>query len=128
MTLALFDTHVLLWAAQGSDRLPAGAIDLLADPDTVPHFSAASIWEVAIKSALGRADFAVDARALAVALRSAGYVELPVTSASAAAVADLPALHGDPFDRILAAQAATEDVVLVTHDRMVARYPRTRLV
>lgn len=127
-TLALFDTHLLLWAAKGSAQLPAGARDLLADPDTAPHFSAASIWEVAIKSSLGRSDFAVDAEALAGALRAAGYIELAIQSADACAVANLPALHGDPFDRMLVAQAATQGVVLVTHDRTLARYPSTQLV
>ncbi|MCB7135145.1 type II toxin-antitoxin system VapC family toxin [Cellulosimicrobium marinum] len=119
----LLDTHLLLWAADEVDRLPAAATDLLADPDVDAWFSAASIWEIAIKRGLDRPDFRVDAGVFRRALLRAGFVELAVTGAHAAAVALLPPVHRDPFDRLLVAQAATEGITLVTHDEVVGRYP-----
>ena len=119
----LLDTHLLIWAATDSKRLPRQALELVLDPDGTLHFSAASIWEVAIKSSLGRADFAVDAAVLRRGLLDNGYVELAVTSVHAAAVAGLPPLHEDPFDRLLVAQAASEGMVLVTVDAKLADYP-----
>lgn len=119
----LLDTHVLLWAAGVSDRLPDDGRSLLEQPGTQPVFSAASIWEVAIKSGIGRADFRVEPHLLRRGLLENGYTELPVTGAHAVAVALLPALHKDPFDRILVAQAQVEGITLVTADETVARYP-----
>jgi PIN domain nuclease of toxin-antitoxin system len=118
----LLDTHILLWAAAGSDRLTSAARRLIGDPANTLVFSAASLWEIAIKSGLGRDDFQVDAKRLRTGLRDNGYVELPVTGAHAAAVADLPPLHRDPFDRLLIAQARIEGLELVTADRIVAQY------
>jgi PIN domain nuclease of toxin-antitoxin system len=118
----LFDRHLLLWAAAGAG-LPSKAEAVLRDPEIVPIFSAASIWEVAIKARLGRPDFKADANLLRRGLLDNGYVELPVKSAHAAAVTLLPGLHKDPFDRMLVAQAIVEGVVLLTADAMVARYP-----
>ena len=119
----LLDTHVLLWAAGDPDRLPADARTLLEDRTTEPIFSAASLWEVAIKSGLGRSDFRVDPRLLRRGLLEHGYAELAVTGVHAVAVDLLPPLHRDPFDRILIAQAQIEGIVLLTADAAVARYP-----
>ena len=119
----LLDTHLLLWAAAGSVRLPAEARRLIDLPETEPFVSAASLWEVAIKNALGRADFQIDPRRLRRGLFDNGYSELPVTGAHAAEVGLLPPIHGDPFDRILVAQARVEGFTLLTADRTVARYP-----
>ena len=119
----LLDTHVLLWAAGAPERLASDIRALLDDPDNQPIFSAASLWEIAIKRALGRADFAVDARALRHGLLDNGYFELPVSGEHAVAVDALPAIHKDPFDRILVAQAIVESVTLLTADAIVARYP-----
>lgn len=120
--LLLLDTHILLWAAYQPERLSAVGNALLSDPVNTPLFSAASIWEVAIKAGLGRPDFTVDANVLRRALVENDYRELPVTGAHAAAVAGLPALHRDPFDRLLVAQARVEGVVLLTADQQVAAY------
>ena len=119
----LLDTHVLLWAAGDPDRLPADACTLLEDRTTEPIFSAASLWEVAIKSGLGRSDFRVDPRLLRRELLEHSYTELAVTGAHAVAVDLLPPLHRDPFDRLLIAQAQIEGIVLLTADAAVARYP-----
>lgn len=118
----LLDTQILLWAAAGSDRLTSAARRLIGDPANTLVFSAASLWEIAIKSGLGRDDVQVDAKRLRTGLRDNGYVELPVTGAHAAAIADLPPLHRDPFDRLLIAQARIEGLELVTADRIVAQY------
>ena len=119
----LLDTHLLLWAAGSPDRLPAAARSLLEDPQNEPIFSSASLWEVAIKHGLGRADFRVDARLLRRGLLDNGYGELPITSEHAVALDSLPSIHKDPFDRILIAQSMVEGITLLTADPLVARYP-----
>ena len=119
----LLDTHVLLWAAGMPERLPPDARALIEDTANEPYFSAASLWEVAIKSGLGRDDFRVDPRVLRRALLENGYAELPITGAHAVAVDLLPPIHGDPFDRLLVAQAQIEAMTLLTADEIVARYP-----
>ena len=118
----LLDTHVLLRAARGSD-LSAGLRQLLEDQANRLVFSAASIWEIAIKSGLGRPDFDVPSGVFRRGLLEAGYQELPVTGVHAAALQGLPALHRDPFDRILVAQAMVESLTLVTADRTILTYP-----
>ncbi|MFZ0961320.1 MAG: type II toxin-antitoxin system VapC family toxin [Terriglobia bacterium] len=118
----LLDTHLLLWAAGEPDQLPAPARALIADPANELIFSAASLWEIAIKRQLGRNDFQVDPRLLRRGLRDNGYLELPVSSDHALAIDSLPPLHKDPFDRILIAQATVEGMILLTVDPVVARY------
>ena len=119
----LLDTHVLLWAAVASRRLPEDARALIEDPGNELVFSAASLWEVAIKNGFGREEFSVDPRLLRRGLLENGYVELPVTGAHAVAVDLLPPIHKDPFDRILVAQAQIEGFTLLTADEVVTRYP-----
>ena len=119
----LLDTHLLLWAAGVPERLPDEARALLEEENATPFFSAASLWEVAIKDGLGRADFSVDPRVLRRGLLENGYVEMAVTGAHVVAVDLLPPIHKDPFDRLLIAQARVEGLTLLTADRIVARYP-----
>jgi len=119
----LLDTHVLIWAAGFPDRMSIEAQDLVADTDNDLVFSAASLWEVAIKSALGREDFTIDARLLRRGLLDNGYSELPVASEHAVAIDGLPPIHKDPFDRLLIAQAMVEGITLLTADDLVAQYP-----
>ena len=119
----LLDTHLLLWAAGSPGRLPLAARLLLEETQNELLFSAASLWEIAIKNALGRADFQVDARVLRRGLLDNGYQELAITSEHAVSIASLPPIHKDPFDRILVAQATVEGIVLLTMDAMVAQYP-----
>jgi len=118
----LVDTHLLLWAVASSRRLPRGARALIEDPANEVYYSAASIWEIAIKSALRRKDFRVDVPALLAALARMGFVELPVTGAHAARVVQLANIHRDPFDRLLVAQSVVEPLTLLTNDRLLARY------
>lgn len=118
----LLDTHLLLWAAGQPEKLPEEARGLLLDPANQLVFSAASLWEIAIKNSLGRADFSIDPRRLWRLLLANGYRELPVSSEHALAVNDLPPRHKDPFDRILVAQARVEGLLLLTADTAVADY------
>ena len=118
----LLDTHLLLWAAGEPERLSAKARTLLLDPANQLVFSAVSLWEISIKNSLDRADFNVDPRRLWRMLLVNGYRELPVTSEHTVAVNDLPQLHKDPFDRILVAQARVEGLLLLTVDKVVAKY------
>jgi PIN domain nuclease of toxin-antitoxin system len=122
MTL-LLDTHLLLWVISQSGRLSQPARQLIGEPDNELVFSTASIWEVAIKHGRGRDDFKVDPRVLRRGLLDNFYRELPVTGEHAVAVANLPPLHKDPFDRMLVAQSVVEGIVLLTTDPVVAQYP-----
>ena len=119
----LLDTHVLLWAAGEPDRLSHETRALLGDSGNELLFSAASMWEIAIKSRLGREDFQVNARLLRRGLLDNGYEELFIKCEHALAIDTLPPIHGDPFDRILVAQATIEGIELLTADQVIARYP-----
>lgn len=116
----LLDTHILLWAAAG--ELPAKAAEYIEDENNSLFFSSASIWEVVIKSGLGRSDFTVDPSILYHGLLGAGYVELPVTTEHALGVERLPQIHKDPFDRILLSQAISEHCTFLTADANIAQY------
>ncbi|MGN6390309.1 MAG: type II toxin-antitoxin system VapC family toxin [Burkholderiaceae bacterium] len=119
----LLDTHLLLWAAGQPERLSAAARTMLNDPQNALLFSAASLWEIAIKRGLGREDFRADPRLLRRGLLDNGYGELPIASEHAVAVDGLPPIHKDPFDRILVAQSIVEGITLLTADPLVAQYP-----
>ena len=119
----LLDTHILLWGAVEPERLSRTASALIEISDNQIMFSALSLWEIAIKTGRGRADFRIDAGLLRRSLLDNGYAELPVTGAHAAALAGLPPIHRDPFDRMLVAQATVEGFTLVTSDPVIAKYP-----
>lgn len=119
----LLDTHILLWAAGQPKRLSTTARRLLNDKRHQLHFSAASIWEVAIKQSLGRDDFRADPGLLRRGLLENGYEEIPINGGHAVAVSALSPFHRDPFDRILIAQALVEGMLLVTADAQIAQYP-----
>jgi PIN domain nuclease of toxin-antitoxin system len=119
----LLDTQLLLWAAGQPERLPVAARSMIDDDRNQPMFSAASLWEVAIKSSLGRDDLRADARLLRRGLLDNGYDELAIGGDHAVAVTNLPPIHKDPFDRMLVAQAAIEGILLLTADPVVAQYP-----
>jgi len=119
----LLDTHLLLWAAGPSPHLSARARRLIDDPDNELVVSAASLWEIAIKSALRRPNFRLDAPLFRRNLLNNSYQELAVTGEHVVAVVALPLLHRDPFDRILVAQSIVEGITLLTSDPRVAQYP-----
>ena len=122
----LLDAHVLLWALSAPERIPERERGVLEDGANRVLYSAASIWEIAIKQALGRVRFDFDAGAIALEAQGVGFSELPVFAAAAAGVAKLPAHHRDPFDRLLVAQALSEPARLLTADP--ALVPYTELV
>ena len=118
----LLDTHVALWALTDDARLPPVARRLIADPRSEVWVSAASVWEITIKYRLGRGDMPISGDQALQWFNAAGYAVLAISAAHAAATEDLPALHADPFDRLLVAQALAEPLRLITHDRAVAAY------
>ena len=118
----LLDTHLLLWAAARSARLPREARELLQDDSNDVYYSAASIWEIAIRSSLRRKDFRIDLAQLLATLPEMGLVELPVTATHAAGATSLPPIHRDPFDRLLIAQSIVEPLTLLTNDALLDRY------
>lgn len=125
----LLDTHLLLWAVASSGRLSPETRSLIEDPSNDVHYSAASIWEIAIKSTLRRKDFRVDLSLLRSSFPRMDLAELPVTAEHAAGVTELPPIHRDPFDRLLVAQSIVEPMVLLTNDVALAGYgPVVRVV
>ena len=112
----LLDTHALVWSGFASPKLGANAVALIRDKSNQKYFSAASIWEIAIKARLGRPDFRVEAGLLRNGLLANGYIELVMTSAHAITAAKLPFAHKDPFDRMLLAQALEEGLTLLSAD------------
>ncbi len=118
----LLDTQVILWALIDSPRLSSEARGMLLDPANEIYFSSATIWEVAIKHRLAREDMPVSGAEATRLCRLAGYTELTVTSTHAAATELLPPHHADPFDRILVAQAKSEPMQLLTHDKTLPKY------
>ena len=115
----LLDTHVFIWSVMDSRQLKAVTRRYLASAEIV-YVSAASIWEIAIKSRIGK--MTGDVEAFAAAIDTSGFQELPVTTMHAAAVAKLPLHHADPFDRMLIAQAFLEPLRLVTADKVLVAY------
>jgi len=118
----LLDTHILLWAARNESRLSYQALSLIENPDNDLLYSVASLWEIVIKNSLGRADFYVNATVLRRNLLENGYQELAVAGEHMQALASLPPLHKDPFDRILIAQAIQEGMPLLTADAQIVQY------
>lgn len=122
----LLDTHVLLWALSDDPRLPDRYRSAVLEPRNRILVSAASIWEIAIKSARGRLE--VDVDEVTTAVETSGFDGLPISSTHAAATCHLPDLHRDPFDRILAAQAITERLHLATLDAQLQAYTEVRVL
>jgi len=118
----LLDTQIMLWALTGSARLSRVAHDLIMDPRHTIYVSTASLWEVAIKHALGRGDMPVSGARTGELCAKAGYRELSIAWRHAVALEGLPAIHGDPFDRILVAQATCESMRLLSRDATLAAY------
>jgi PIN domain nuclease of toxin-antitoxin system len=115
----LIDTHVLLWWRGDSHRISADAHEAIANPDVPLFFSAASIWEIAIKRAQGKLSVPEN---LLDTMEQRGFLELPVVSRHAIRAGALPAHHSDPFDRMIVAQAQTEGFTVVTKDTRIAAY------
>lgn len=115
----LLDTHTLLWWLAGAVELPKKARELVSDPGNLVFVSAASVWEIRIKQALGKVTVPPSFKE---ALAAEAFERLPIRIEHAHAVHELPPLHKDPFDRMLVAQAVCEELNLLTHDRQLQRY------
>ena len=118
----LLDTKVLIWALSNPAKLDPRTQMLLRSAENKVAFSAASIWEIAIKSRLGRTDFRVRPEQVVQEARDIGFTELAIHAAVAVRVADLPQHHGDPFDRLLVVQAMAGPMQLFTSDATLQRY------
>ncbi|CAN5130031.1 type II toxin-antitoxin system VapC family toxin [soil metagenome] len=122
----LLDTHILLWALSSDPRLSNEAVKLIGDSKNEVLVSAASIWEISIKYSLGRLSHSP--AEITEAAISTGFSQLPIAFEHCHALAALPAVHSDPFDRMLIAQSLTEPAILVTHDRLLKEYGSTILL
>ena len=118
----LLDTHVLLWALAEPGKIPAPFRERIEADENEVLFSAASIWELAIKMQVGRFPFPMSPGEIAASAVRMGFLELAVTSAHATRIGRLPLHHRDPFDRILVAQTLCEPARFVTADKILARY------
>jgi PIN domain nuclease of toxin-antitoxin system len=125
MSRFLVDTQLLLWNVYGSRKVPARLARLFGDGRHQFFYSAASLWEIAVKAARGQEDFVAEVGEIRDALEENGFHELPVGSQHAVALAALPPIHADPFDRMLIAQAIVEPMALITTDERLAAYPGT---
>jgi PIN domain nuclease of toxin-antitoxin system len=114
----LLDTHLLLWALSSPEKLSKRARQRIDSSDV--YASAASIWEISIKSALGKLE--ADPDEVLAGVESAGFNHLSIVGAHAAKVAGLPPIHKDPFDRLLVAQARFEPMILLTNDELLSGY------
>jgi PIN domain nuclease of toxin-antitoxin system len=110
----LLDSHAFLWWLAEDPKLQTGARQAVADPSSVVHVSAASVWELSIKASLGKLD--LDGADLVEEIAANDFVELPILARHALAAATLPRHHDDPFDRMLIAQAQVEGLTIVTRD------------
>lgn len=119
----LLDTHIALWAIADSRRLSKVARDLIRSPEASIWVSVATIWEIAIKHAMGKGDMPESSAVALRYFRDSGYRFLPVEPEHAVAVEAMPVIHRDPFDRLLIAQAAHEGMILLTSDAVIAKYP-----
>ncbi len=117
----LLDTHILLWWLSDDPVLPAAAKAAIGDPASEVFVSAATVWEIAIKHALGRLDFPI--AGMPAIIGQAGFTPLGIAVEHAILAGGLPPHHHDPFDRMLVAQARHEGLTIVSADAMIRRYP-----
>lgn len=116
----LLDTHILIWSLQDNERLSYQVRELINDANNEIYVSAASIWEIAIKSSLDKLNLSVDE--IVKTLHHSDYFQLPITFSHTAKTARLPYHHNDPFDRVLIAQALVEELTFITHDDKIKQY------
>jgi PIN domain nuclease of toxin-antitoxin system len=124
----LIDTHVFIWYIQNSERLPNSVSTVINDGDNKILLSIASIWEMAIKQSTGKLNLGVPYIGFIEEQMRLNNIELlPISLNHIEVVTTLPFHHRDPFDRILIAQAITEDIILVSADSVFALYPVQRI-
>lgn len=118
----LLDTHILLWLEYNVKKIPNDVINLLENPEIAVYFSIASLWEIAIKINLNKRDFDVHLTSLYDAMVKNGFEEIAIRKPHLNIVSQLPIQHKDPFDRLLIAQAMSENLTLITHDEKIWQY------
>jgi len=121
----LLDTHIALWAITDDARLATRARQMIVAPENQVAVSTASVWEIAIKHAIGRDRMPVPAAEAVAFFRTSGFLIVNITPEHAVHAGALPPIHADPFDRLIVAQALTEPFRLVTRNAAVARYSDT---
>lgn len=120
----LLDTVTFLWIAEGSERLSETAVELFRNPDHEVYLSAISAWEIAVKHELGRLPLPQSPGRFVPAMREAHAIDsLPLVESAAGQLGKLPALHRDPFDRMLVCQAIDTGLTILTPDELVSQYP-----
>ena len=117
----LLDTHAILWYVDAAQELPLALRDLM--DESACFYSVASLWEIAIKQSLGRLNRNITVSEYDNICRQAGFIRLHIQPSHLEHIKNLPDIHRDPFDRLLVAQAQEEQLVLITHDRMIPQYP-----
>jgi len=120
----LLDSHIFLWWLSDADRLEKKIYDIISDSKNQIYISAATIWEIAIKEALGK--LKVDTN-LSEAIKECGFIELKLSAKCADFTKKLPHIHKDPFDRMLISQAMQEDLILISADRFIKEYDNVKV-
>ena len=116
----LLDTHILLWWLSDDRKLAKGAREIIANPNNDVLVSSASVWEISIKTGLGRLEIELDD--LEDVVVKNGFRPLPIGLRHAVTASRLPTVHRDPFDRMLVAQARVEELRVISHDQVFERY------
>ena len=127
MKQVLLDTHALVWWLEEQEKLSSKARAIISDPETVVLVSAASAWELAITARIGKCKSAELVRNLGRAIQSEDFVELPISIAEALRAGGLKGPHSDPFDRMLVAQAQSNNIPVVSVDKCFDDYDVPRL-
>jgi len=125
MAKYLLDTHIFLWWMSDAEQLSTEVFDIISDGSNQIYISSATIWEIAIKEALGKLEVDAD---LDHAIEENGFVELKVSAICANATKKLEQIHRDPFDRMLIAQAIEGDITLITVDGYIVQYDSVKVL
>ena len=125
MAKYLLDTHIFLWWMSDADQLSKEVFDTISDTSNQIYISSASIWEIAIKEALGKLKVDADLNS---AIEANGFIELKISATCANATKKLEPIHRDPFDRMLISQSLQGDMTLITVDRFIAQYKDVKIL
>ncbi|WP_456401424.1 type II toxin-antitoxin system VapC family toxin [Persephonella sp.] len=122
----LLDTHVFLWACVEPEKLPTKAIEIIQSPQNILFLSCASIWEISIKMSIQKLKILSKEINFKIfveeSIKDLGLIELKIESSHIFTLHELPYIHKDPYDRILIAQALSEDLILITNDDHIKKY------
>ena len=124
--MVLIDTHIMIWFMFDDSKLSTEALKTIKSADTV-YVSIASLWEIAIKQSLGKLDIDLSIEDLAKECDKVGISIMPIEARHLDKIKELPQIHGDPFDRLIIAQAVTEGMGLVTKDEKIVQYNVTTI-